>query len=258
MTDNFSPQIPAWRRRRAEAYARSTIVRRPVLRSRFVRFSGIRSSQNALDVGTGPGFSALAFARKASQVTALDWRAELLDLARRERDRRKLNNVTFIEAKPDALPFPEGSFDVVASAAALHHFTNAGAALAEIARVCNEGGTVVIEDVVASEQAVRARYHNRLERLRDRSHHRLLALSELLSLLGQTGLAVRQIEVRDSIREYNEWVSVTRPPARRSEHIRRLLQGSVERDLSGLAVQSEDDTFLFVQQVAWVLAEKPE
>jgi len=258
VTEDSAAEIPAWRRRRAQAYARNPIVRRPVLRSRFVRFAGVLAGQNVLDVGTGPGFSAFAFARRAAKVTALDWRAELLDLARREKDRRRLKNVTFVEAKPDALPFPEGSFDIVASAAAVHHFTNAGTALSEMARVCNDGGSVVIEDLVTSEQGIRARYHNRLERLRDRSHQRLLALSELLSLLGQAGLTVRRVEVQDSIREYNEWVSVTRPPPRRSEHIRRLLQGSVERDLSGLAVQSEDDTFLFVQQIAWVLAVKPE
>jgi ubiquinone/menaquinone biosynthesis C-methylase UbiE len=108
------------------------------------------------------GFGAFAFARRAAQVTALDWRAELLEVARRERDRRKLKDVTFVEAKPDALPFPEGSFDIVASAAAVHHFTNAGSALSEMARVCNDGGRVVIEDVVTSEQGIR-RYHNRLE-----------------------------------------------------------------------------------------------
>ena len=73
----------------------------------------------------------------------------------------------------------------------------------------------------------------------------------------QAGLVVRRVEVQESVREYNEWVGVTRPPVRRSEHIRRLLQGSVEQDLSGLSVQSEDDTFMFVQQVAWILACKP-
>jgi len=36
------------------------------------------------------------------------------------------------------------------------------------------------------------------------------------------------------------------------------LQGSVEQDLSGLSVQAEDDTFLFIQQVAWVRAVKPD
>lgn len=256
MTEDSSAEIPIWRRRRAEAFARHPIVRRPALRSRFVRFSGAQRAHSVLDIGTGAGFSAFALARRTGSVTAVDWRPDLLDFARREADRRRAN-VTFLEVNPNTLPFTEATFDLVTSAAAVHHFKDPGRAVSEMARVCNHGGSVALEDVVASEQGVRARYHNRIERLRDRSHQRLLSLSEIIAMLGQAGLTVRRIEVQESVREYNEWVGVTRPPVRRSEHIRRLLQGSVEQDLSGLSVQSEDDTFLFIQQVAWILASKP-
>jgi SAM-dependent methyltransferase len=162
-----------------------------------------------------------------------------------------------MEADPARLPFPAGSFDVVVSAAAAHHFPHPKEVVDEMARVCRTGGSLAIEDMVSSEQDIRARYHNRIERLRDRSHERLLKLSELLALLGQSGVLVNRVEVNDSIREFNEWVGVTRPPLRRTEHLRHLLQGSIEQDLSGLNVEAEDDTFVFVQRMAWVLAHKP-
>jgi SAM-dependent methyltransferase len=257
MTDYHAGEIPSWLRARAEAYARAPLVRRPLLRARFVRFSGVRATDSVLDVGTGPGFSAFALARRAKQVTAVDWRPELLLAARREALRRKITSVTFLEAQPDDLPFPDNSFDVVASAAALHHFVRPRSAIQDMARTCRPGGTVVLEDVVTSEQDVRARYHNRLERLRDRSHERLLKLSEVVSLAGQIGLFVRRVEVHDSVREFSEWVGVTRPPLRRTEQLRHLLQGAVEHDLTGLEVEGVDDTFFFVQKVAWVLCTKP-
>jgi ubiquinone/menaquinone biosynthesis C-methylase UbiE len=191
------------------------------------------------------------------QVTAVDWRPELLATARKEARRRRLENITFVEAGAEELPLPAASFDVVASAAAMHHLARPAAALKEIARVCRPNGAVAIEDVVASEQDIRARYHNRIERLRDRSHERLLKLSELLAMLGQAGLLPQRMEIIESIREFNEWVGVTRPPLGRSERIRHLLQGSVEQDLLGLDVQGEDDTFVFVQRVAWVLCSNP-
>ncbi|HSP55713.1 MAG TPA: class I SAM-dependent methyltransferase [Dehalococcoidia bacterium] len=258
MTNDNPPPIPSWRRRRAEAYARSPVVKRPASRSRFVRFSGAAPGDHVLDVGTGPGFSAFPFARRSQRVTGLDWRPELLEVARREAARRRINNVTFVEAAPSALPFPDGSFDLVVSAAALHHFGDPEGVLSEMARVCRDGGSLALEDVLASEQAIRARYHNRIERLRDRSHQRLLALSEIVAFIGKAGLIVSRVEVLGSLREFNEWIAVTRPPFRRAEHIRRLLQGSVEQDLSGLAVQPDDDSFVFLQQVAWIRAEKPE
>lgn len=180
----------------------------------------------------------------------------MLALARTEADRRRFKEITFVEGDPHALPFPDDSFVIVASAAALHHFTSPAKAIQEMARTCVPGGAVAIEDVVTSEQDIRARYHNRIERLRDRTHQRLLSLSEVISLLGRAGLQVCRVEVQDSIREYNEWLGVTRPPPRRSERIHHLLQGSVEQDLCGLSVQGEDDTFIFIQRVAWVLAVK--
>ena len=186
-------------------------------------------------------------------MTAVDWRPELLAAARKEAMRRRLTNVTFVEASAEELPLPAASFDVVTSAAAIHHLAHPAAALQEFARVSRPGGAVAIEDVVASEQDIRARYHNRIERLRDRSHHRLLKLSELLAHLGHAGLPARRVEVMESVREFNEWVGVTRPPMGRSERIRHLLQGSIEQDLLGLDVQAEDDTFVFVQRVAWIL-----
>jgi SAM-dependent methyltransferase len=178
-------------------------------------------------------------------------------MARRQLVRRRLANVAVMDADPEALPFPDGQFDVVTSAAAVHHLASPGGALEEMARVCAPGGRVAIEDIVAPEQCVRARYLNRIERLRDRTHERVLSLSELIGALGEAGLRVRKVTVREWWREFNEWVGVTRPPARRAERIRRLLQGSVEQDLSGLRVQAEDDTFVFVQEVAWVLAVRP-
>lgn len=206
---------------------------------------------------TGPGYNAFAFARRVRAVTGVDSRPLLLEIARRELARRRLANVTLAEADPEDLPFADDAFDIVTSAAAVHHFRRPAAAFAEMARVCAPGGHVAIEDAIASEQTVRARYYNRIERLRDRSHQRILSLSEIVNGLGNAGLLVRKVLVVDSVREYNEWVAVTRPPARRAERIRRLLQGSVEHDLSGLRVQPEDDTFLFVQPVAWVVASKP-
>jgi len=257
VTEELPGDIPAWLRARAEAYARHPLVRRPLLRSRFARFSGVQPDHTVLDVGTGPGYSAFAFARRSKQVTAVDWRAELIAAARREARIRRLRNITLVEAEPARLPFPSNEFDIVCSAAALHHFRQPPLVVAEMARVCRPGGTIALEDVIASEQDIRARYHNRLERLRDRSHERLLKLSELVALFGSAGLTVKRVEVNDSIREFNEWLGVTRPPLRRGELIRHLLQGSVEQDLAGLEPEAEDDTFLFVQKVAWILVHKP-
>src|SRR3972149_2429070 len=79
-------------------------------------------------------------------------------------------------------------------------------AMREMARIVRPGGRVVIEDIIASEQTVRARYQDRLERLRDRSHPGYLRLSQIIAYTGEASLSVRRVQVQDLPREFNEWL----------------------------------------------------
>jgi SAM-dependent methyltransferase len=247
----------SWLRAKAEALARHPSIRRPRQRLRFAAFAGAAAHHRVLDVAAGPAYNALAFARRAAQVTSVATDPDFLPAGQREAARRRLRNLVFDEGDPRDLPFPDDSFHIVTSSAALHHLPSPSDTISEMARICLPGGIVAIEEIVASEQRMRARYHDRLERLRDRSHRHCLTLSELVGLLGRHGLHVSKVLVNEVPREVSEWITATRTPERRAEHIRRLLQGSAEQDLSGLAVQPADDTFLFVQRIAWTLAAKP-
>ena len=198
---------------------------------RLVAFVRPARTDVVLDVGTG--MLASAFARRVKRVVALMW-----DL----RSRRPAN-VVLEPADAHELPYPEDSFDLVVCGPSFHHLTHPR--------------RVVIEDIIASEQAVRARYQDRLERLRDRSHPGYLRLSQIIAYCGEAGLRVRSIQIHDLPREFNEWLVGHRSSPARIEHIRRLMVGAVEADLSGLEVRPVDDTVLFTQQIASLVAEKP-
>ena len=66
-------------------------------------------------------------------------------------------------------------------------FRNPAIVFAEMARVCRVDGTVAIEDLISSEHPQRAEYYNRFERLRDTSHTRALALSEMVKTMALAG-----------------------------------------------------------------------
>ncbi|OFW62761.1 MAG: hypothetical protein A2Y74_07530, partial [Actinobacteria bacterium RBG_13_63_9] len=190
---------------------------------------------------------ASAFARRVGEVIALGW----------ELRRRRPASVVLEPADPHELPFPDSTFDIAGCGPSFHHLTSPRIALGEMARVLRPGGRAVIEDIIASEQAVRARYQDRLERLRDRSHAGYLRLSQIIAYAGQTGLTLRSIQVQDLPREFNEWLIGGRSSPGLIEHIRRLMVGAVEADLSGLRIHLVDDSVLFTQQLAWIVAEKP-
>ena len=69
--------------------------------------------KRVLDIGTGDGRLAFGIARWADEVVGIEPDPGPLREARRNARRLRLGNVRFREAAAQALPFADGSFDVV-------------------------------------------------------------------------------------------------------------------------------------------------
>jgi ubiquinone/menaquinone biosynthesis C-methylase UbiE len=103
------------------------------------------SDLDVLDAACGTGRYALRLAEAGARVSGIDTTEEMLAQARRKAADRGLA-LDLRHADLDALPFEDGSFDLVLSALALCHIPDLGPAMAEFARVLRPGGRVVISD----------------------------------------------------------------------------------------------------------------
>jgi SAM-dependent methyltransferase len=92
-----------------------------------------RSGERWLDVATGTGEVAVRAARTGAAVTGLDIAPRLLEQAR-----AKSFDVAWVEGDAQALPFEDGSFDVVSSCFGLIFAPDQEAAATELARVCDD------------------------------------------------------------------------------------------------------------------------
>ncbi len=229
----------------------SRIIADPRRLRRFVRFVSPSAEAVALDVWLGPAVLARVLAPRVSRLVAV----QREDPPRNWRRPRNVELVRVAGLAPE-LPFPDETFDLVTCGRPFHHFPRPREVLSEMWRVCRPGGWLALEETVAHEQEVRARYQDRLERLRDRSHPRYFRLSELLHLLGEAGFLVRRLQVVDLQREFNEWLLGARPSPQKVELMRRLMTGGQEADLSGLDIRAVGDTFVFTQRLAWLVAER--
>ena len=101
----------------------------------------IRSGQKVLDVAAGNGNASLAAGRRWCDVVATDYVPALLERAR-ERAAAERLDIEFREADAEALPFPDGTFDVVVSTFGVMFTPDQDRAAAEMIRVSKRGGKI--------------------------------------------------------------------------------------------------------------------
>ena len=101
----------------------------------------LRSNQRVLDVAAGNGNATLAAARRFADVVSTDYVGALLDHGRRRAEAERLP-VMFKEADAEALPFADGSFDVVLSTFGVMFAPDHEQAAREMLRVCRLGGKI--------------------------------------------------------------------------------------------------------------------
>jgi SAM-dependent methyltransferase len=101
----------------------------------------LRAGQKVLDVAAGNGNVSLAAARRWCDVVSSDYVPALLERGRARAAADGLS-IAFQEADAEALPFADGSFDVVVSTFGVMFTPNQERAAAELLRVCRVGGQI--------------------------------------------------------------------------------------------------------------------
>ena len=101
----------------------------------------IRAGERVLDVAAGNGNATLAAARQFAQVTSTDYVESLLEHGKARAEAERLP-VVFKRADAEALPFDNGSFDVVLSTFGVMFTPNQEQAASELLRVVRKGGRI--------------------------------------------------------------------------------------------------------------------
>jgi ubiquinone/menaquinone biosynthesis C-methylase UbiE len=138
----------------AADYATSEVHAKGESLKRLVELAEPKSHWRVLDVATGAGHTALAFAPHVAKVTATDITEEMLREARKLAASRGLANVRTLLAKAEDLPFPDASFDLVVCRLAAHHFDDMKGFAAEAYRMLMPGGMIGIVDTIAPDASI--------------------------------------------------------------------------------------------------------
>ncbi len=190
MTDRWSTH--------AEAYRESEAHRSGADLDLLVEWA---KGRTALDVATGGGHVARRLRQAGFDVVTVDPAPGM------QAD---------VVSRAEHLPFADGSFDVVVTRIAPHHFADVGAAVQEMARV--SGGLVLVVDNLYRGDRV-----EEAERLRDPTHVRNYGEEEWRELFAQAGLEVEAVELVDTDIDAEAWLARAGCEGDEAERVRALL-----------------------------------
>lgn len=220
----------------------------------MIKVAALTGTERVLDAGTGTGHTALAFARHAAAVVAVDLTENMLTQGRQLAVDQGLTNVEFRHADVEALPFGANEFDLVVSRYSAHHWPNPHHALREFGRVLRPGGRLILNDIVSYDSFVCDSYLQTIEILRDPSHVRDHTVGQWLAMSADAGFVDGTLVYQGDVWiDFASWVTRMATPAPNVTMIRTLFAGAPSEFREVMKIEENDDFSLTgaVLQATW-------
>jgi ubiquinone/menaquinone biosynthesis C-methylase UbiE len=222
----------------------------------MISISGVARSDRVLELACGNGNTTLGFAERCQSAIGVDVIEQPLQLARAAAMQRNIENVDFIVSEVERLGLDDHSFDGALCRFSFHHFVNPARVFAEIARVVAPGGWMVIADMVASEDAAKAEFHNEMERLCDPTHSRTLPASEFERMFTEHGFRIALKVERDARLTLDDWIRFGGASPHNAAKLREMASAAIDHDGAGLRFTRDGDQIRLVHNSISFVIEK--
>lgn len=253
----------------AANYVTSSVHANGASLARVVELVAPQPTWHALDIATGAGHMALAFAPHVATVIASDVTPEMLTQTALLATSRSIANIKTAIADAEALPFAATNFDLVTCRIAPHHFGNIPRFIDEVFRVLKPGGAFALVDNIAPDDSTTPGHstialaaadvaYNVLEKIRDPSHGRALTAAAWRGLLARTKFTVLHQEIMLKAMTFADWCRTQAVPADRVAALESILQTTDATLREFLQPQSRDggDISFMLREIV-LIAQKP-
>lgn len=215
--------------RAADAYTQSAVFAEGEDLGWLVEQAGALAHARALDIGTGAGHAAFALAPCARQIIGLDVTPQMVAAARRNARQRGIEHFHATVGNAECLPFPDGSFSLVACRYTGHHFHGPARVVREVARVLQADGRFLVVDNTSPDDPAADRWINTVEALRDPSHVREWSQGEWRQFFAAAGLSFAVTHTWLKMLEFADWVARQQTPPDSVAELRRLFAAAPPR-----------------------------
>jgi ubiquinone/menaquinone biosynthesis C-methylase UbiE len=208
---------------------------------KMVEMAEITGQEVLLDIATGGGHTANAFAPLVKKVTAVDLTLEMLSAAEHFIKNNGHQNVEFIQGDAEQLPFMDESFDIVTCRIAPHHFPHVDSFIKEVHRVLKPTGQFILDDNVVPENNEYDQFYNTIEKIRDYSHFRAWKKSEWIQKIEECGLEIFEWHRFEKTFRFETWCENMKLPEPEKNHLTHLILKSSNDIKQKFKIQIEHD-----------------
>ena len=211
---------------------------------------GAKGTEHALEVAAGTCICGRALAPFVKDITCLDLTEEMLAQGKKLAAESQIKNIYFQTGNAEGLPYESETFDLVITRLSFHHFDNPEKPFQEMKRVLKKGGKLVVWDMEAAEESLRA-INDKIENMRDPSHTRILSREEFEEMF-QKDFVLQCEETTLVPVKLKSWMELTDTP----EDTRRKITDLMKADLSegrktGFSPYIKDSQIMFDHR--WLL-----
>lgn len=210
---------------------------------KMVEMAELNGQEVLLDIATGGGHTANAFAPLVKKVTAVE----------KFIIKNGHQNVEFVQGDAEQLPFTNESFDIVTCRIAPHHFPNLDLFIKEVYRVLKPGGQFLLDDNVVPETKEYDQFYNTIEKIRDYSHFRAWKKSEWIQKLEESGLEVFEWHRFEKTFRFESWCANMKLSETDKNHLTKFILESSDEIKNKFRILIQDEKIISFNGEAIIL-----
>ncbi|QGQ96618.1 methyltransferase domain-containing protein [Paenibacillus psychroresistens] len=172
--------------------------------------AALKSGEVVLDLGSGGGFDCFLAAKQVGdqgKVIGVDMTPEMISKARLNAAKGGFTNTEFRLGEIENLPIPNETVNVIISNCVINLSPNKPQVFKEAYRVLNSGGRLAISDIVTTAAELPTEIKNNIEDMYSGCISGASSITELETMLKQSGFIDISIEPKDESKEFiKDWV----------------------------------------------------
>tara|TARA_B110000263_G_scaffold7922_1_gene6801 strand:+ start:3319 stop:4101 length:783 start_codon:yes stop_codon:yes gene_type:complete len=168
--------------------------------------SKLENINTAIDLATGPGFTAFEISKFSKHVIAADISSKMIYQAKKIASERKITNITFEEIDAMNILYKDNYFDLISCRTAPHHFNNINKFLEEVKRTLKNQGYFILADTSTSKNKEPRIWQQKVEKIRDKTHIKSLDIDSWARKIESFGFNIIDKTVTQVPMTFNKWV----------------------------------------------------